>query len=115
MSTSRERIYALFQNKLLVDEEVYWLGEPLHNYWHFKRRYLFYFVLGLLFTAIEQGPAGFQNKITKPEIFIPLILGAIVFFLCSTWLTSWYLRKLYGNHLGKLETLLRDLEVEPAK
>lgn len=92
----------------------------MKGYLRFYRRsyailYPMYFFLGLLFTAIEQGPTGFQNKITKPEIFIPLILGAIVFFLCSTWLTSWYLRKLYGNHLEKIETLLRDLEVEPAK
>jgi hypothetical protein len=48
MSTRPERIYALFQNKLLVDEEVYWLGEPLHNHWHLKGRHLFYIALGFL-------------------------------------------------------------------
>ena len=96
------------------------LISSLKGYLRFYKRsyailYPMYFFLGLLFTAIEQGPAGFQNKITKPEIFIPLVLGAIVFFVCSTWLTSWYLRKLYGNHLDKLESMLRDLEVDPAK
>ena len=89
----------------------------LRGYLKFYKRsyailYPVYFVLGLLFVAVEQGISGFQNRIARPEIFVTLIVGAAVFFFCSTWLTSWYLKKLYGNHLEKLEALLRDLEVE---
>lgn len=89
----------------------------LNGYLKFYKRsyailYPVYFILGLLFTAVEQGSAGFLNKITKPEIFITLFIGAVVFFVCSTWLTRWYLKKLYGNHLEKLEALLRELEGE---
>ena len=92
------------------------LTVSLTGYLKFYKRsyailYPIYFFLGLLFTAIEQGMIGFLNKITKPAIFIPLLLGAFLFFVCSTWLTSWYLRKLYGNHLEKLKGLLRELEV----
>lgn len=92
------------------------LTVSLTGYLKFYKRsyailYPIYFFLGLLFTALEQGMIGFLNKITKPAIFIPLLLGAFLFFVCSTWLTSWYLRKLYGNHLEKLKGLLRELEV----
>jgi hypothetical protein len=48
----------------------------------------------------------------RPEILITLLLGAGLFFIISTWLTTWYLKKLFGNHLEKLEGLLRELESE---
>lgn len=91
------------------------LVERLKGYLKFYKRsysilYPMYFVLFLLFTAIEQGAAGFINRVSQPEIFITLLLGAGLFFICSTWLTSWYLKKLYGNHLVKLEGLLKELE-----
>ena len=91
------------------------LISSLTNYLKFYRRsysilYPVYFFLGLVFTALEQGATGFFNRVTNPEIFVTLLLGAALFFICSTWLTSWYLRKLYGNHLEKLKNLLRDLE-----
>ena len=82
----------------------------------YKRSYSFlypaYFFLGLFFTAIEHGASGFFHKMARPEIFVTLLLGAGLFFILSTWLTTWYLRKLYGNHLEKLESLLRELESE---
>lgn len=91
------------------------LVQRLKDYLKFYKRsysilYPMYFVLFLLFTAVEQGATGFLHRISQPEIFIALILGAGLFFICSTWLTSWYLKKLYGNHLEKLEALLRELE-----
>lgn len=92
------------------------LIQNLKGYLKFYKRsysilYPVYFFLGLLFTAIEHGTTGFLNKVSKPEVMLTLVLGAVLFFICSTWLTSWYLRKLYGNHLEKLENLLRELEV----
>ena len=92
------------------------LIQNLKSYLKFYKRsysvlYPVYFFLGLLFAAIERGTTGFLNKVSKPEVMITLVLGAGLFFVCSTWLTSWYLRKLYGNHLEKLEKLLKELEV----
>src|SRR5215207_7998649 len=56
MSKSPDEIYELFQYALLVDEEIYWLGEPLHNHWHIKGRHLFYIMLaGLLVPALLVG------------------------------------------------------------
>jgi len=91
------------------------LIDSLKGYLRFYKRsyailYPVYFVLGLLFTAIEQGAVGFMNRVSKPEVFITLLVGAGLFFICSTWLTGWYLKKLYGNHLRKLEGLLQELE-----
>lgn len=89
----------------------------LKGYLKFYKRsyailYPVYFILGLLFAAVEQGSVGFLNKITRPEIFITLFMGAIAFFVCSSWLTRWYLERLYGTHLEKLEAILRELEGE---
>lgn len=91
------------------------LVRRLKDYLRFYKRsysvlYPVYFVLFLLFTAIEQGATGFVNRVSRPEIFITLSLGAVLFFVGSRWLTSWYLKKLYGNHLDKLEGLLKELE-----
>ena len=69
-----------------------------------------YFFLMLLSTAIEHGTSGFYERMTQPEIYLTLLFGAGVFFIFSTWLTTWYLKKLYGNHLEKLEGLLKELE-----
>ena len=93
------------------------LTRDLKGYLKFyKRSYSFlypvYFFLLLLFTAIEHGAAGFFDKMARPEILITLLLGAGLFFILSTWLTTWYLKKLYGNHLEKLQSLLRELESE---
>jgi len=88
----------------------------LKGYLKFYRRsysvlYPVFFIIGLLFVAIEHGAEGFFNKVTKPDVLLILLPGAAVFFIFSSWLTSWYLKKLYGNLLEKLESLLRELEV----
>lgn len=91
------------------------LTENLRGYLKFYRRsysvlYPAYFFLGLLFTAIEHGAMGFLARMSQPEVLLTLILGAALFFVFSTWLTTWYLKKLYGNHLEKLEDLLSELQ-----
>lgn len=98
-----------------LKENLHGLISSLKGYLKFYKRsytilYPVYFILGLLFTAVEQGSDGFLHKITKPEIFVTLFIGAAAFFVCSTWLTRWYLKKLYGNHLEKLEGIARELE-----
>jgi hypothetical protein len=41
---------------------------------------------------------------------IPLLLFAVIFFLITNWFAKWYIKKLYGDHLAKLQGLLDDLE-----
>ena len=91
------------------------LVHSLKGYLRFyKRSYSFlypvYFFFGLLFAAVERGADTFFHQVARPEIFITLVVGAIGFFVFSSWLTTWYLKKLYGNHLDKLEGLLQELE-----
>jgi hypothetical protein len=69
-----------------------------------------YFALGLLFGAIERGTDQFINSLGKPSVIISLVSLAIFFFFCSTFLTTWWLKKLYGNHLEKLKSLAHELE-----
>jgi glucan phosphoethanolaminetransferase (alkaline phosphatase superfamily) len=90
------------------------LIENLSSYLRFYKRsytilYPIYFLLGLLFAAIERGTDNFLNTMTNPRTIFYLCTIALIFFFCSTWLTNWYLRKLYGNHLDKLKNLLDDI------
>jgi hypothetical protein len=52
MSTHEAKIQELFRDTLLSDEEIYWIGEPLRNYWHLKGRYLFRFFLVLILISL---------------------------------------------------------------
>ena len=86
----------------------------LMSYLKFYKRsytilYPVYFLLGLLFGIMERGLDEFINGLSKPKTILYLIFVAGTFFFCSTWLTNWYLKKLYGNHLAKLKGLLHDL------
>ncbi|SKC88572.1 hypothetical protein [Ohtaekwangia koreensis] len=90
------------------------LIDNLSSYLRFYKRsytilYPIYFLLGLLFAAIERGTDNFLNTMTNPRTIFYLCTIALIFFFCSTWLTNWYLRKLYGNHLDKLKNLLDDI------
>ncbi|HEY9046435.1 MAG TPA: hypothetical protein VIN08_11090 [Ohtaekwangia sp.] len=90
------------------------LTNDLTSYLRFYKRsytvlYPIYFVLGLMFGALERGPDKFINNLSQPRTIIYLLVVALVFFFCSTWVTNWYLKKLYGNHLEKLRTLLNDI------
>lgn len=91
------------------------LIENLSSYLRFYRRsytilYPVYFCLGLLFGAVERGADQFIENISKPQVIAYLVGLALLFFVCSTWLTNWYLKKLYGNHLEKLKSVLVELQ-----
>lgn len=91
------------------------LIHDLHGYLKFYKRsysilYPVFFFLGLLFAAFEYGAEAFFDKLIRPEVFMILVPGAVLFFVGSAWLTTWYLKKLYGNHLEKLEGLLKELQ-----
>lgn len=87
----------------------------LTNYLRFYKRsytllYPAYFILGLFFGAMERGTDEFFHSLTKPSVILSLVSLAVVFFFSSTFLTNWWLKKLYGNHLDKLKSLARELE-----
>ena len=91
------------------------LTDNLSSYLRFYKRsytllYPIYFVLGLLFVAMERGMDKFLANLSQPRTIIYLLVIGLVFFFCSTWLTNWYLKKLYGNHLEKLKSLLHDIK-----
>lgn len=92
------------------------LTTNLTSYLKFYKRsytilYPIFFVLSLIFIAIEQGAQGFINTITRPITIVYLIILAGIFYFCSTWLVNWFLKKLYGNHIEKLKGLLNELEM----
>ena len=71
--------------------------------------YPVYFCLALLFGAIERGVDEFLQALTTPRTIIYLLGVAGIFYIASTWLVTWILKKLYGNHLEKLKKILTDL------
>jgi hypothetical protein len=104
-----------------LKETVQKLVDNLSSYLRFYKRsysilYPIYFVLGLLFGALETGSEVFIAKVTNPKTLMYLIFWGGIFFFLSTWVTTWYLKKLYGNHLDKLKSLLsefKSFEEEP--
>jgi hypothetical protein len=90
------------------------LTENLTGYLKFYKRsytilYPVYFCLGLLFGGLESGSDLFFEKLSDPKLILYLIGLSVVFFLISRSFANWLLKKLYGNHLDKLKTLLREL------
>ena len=91
------------------------LLDRLTTYLTFYRRsyailYPVYFCLGLLFGALEKGLDDFLYRLSQPKTILTLIVLAAVFFVFTIWITNWYLKKLYGNHLDKLKELLKELQ-----
>lgn len=72
--------------------------------------YPVYFVLALVFGAIERGTTDFFEAIVKPAMILYLLLLAVIYYFLSTSFANWYLKKLYGNHLEKLKSLAHELE-----
>jgi hypothetical protein len=91
------------------------LLDKLTTYLNFYKRsyailYPVYFCLGLLFGLMERCHEDFMYQIRQPKTIYTLLALAAVFFLCTVWITNWYLKKLYGNHMDKLKKLLDDFE-----
>jgi hypothetical protein len=71
--------------------------------------YPVYFALGLLFAGLETGSDRFFERLSNVRTILYLVgMGTVFYFLCMSF-TSWYLKKLYGNHLHKLNMVLSDL------
>ncbi len=91
------------------------LAAQLTSYLSFYKKsyailYPVYFVIGLLFVAVEKGMDVFLDSITRPKSLFYLISMSLVFLFSSTWFVRWYLQKLYGNHVEKLKNLLAEIE-----
>jgi len=91
------------------------LINKLSGYLKFYRRsytvlYPVFFCLGLIFGALEREPSQSLDSQFKPVTLLYLVIMAGVLYLLSTWLINWYLKKLYGNHLEKLKSLLHDIQ-----
>ncbi len=92
----------------------------LSGYLRFYRRsytilYPVYFCLGIIFRIIEKGTETTFDTLRQPKTLLLLLAVAVLFYISSTWLVNWLLRKLYGNHLQKLKALLNDIrEKNPA-
>jgi hypothetical protein len=87
----------------------------LDNYLKFYKNsyailYPVFFLLGLLFGAMERGPAVYIEYLSRTSIIIYLVLMAGLFFFLSSWFANWYLKKLYGDHVEKLRKLLDELQ-----
>jgi hypothetical protein len=72
--------------------------------------YPIFFLMVLLFIAIERGATDFFDSVTRPAMIIYLLFLSGFYYFLSTWFTTWYLKKLYGNHLDKLKSLAHELE-----
>jgi glucan phosphoethanolaminetransferase (alkaline phosphatase superfamily) len=102
------------EDNLKVNLET--LIHNLNSYLKFYKRsytilYPVYFILALIFGAIERGVDEFLNVLSQPRTIIYLVALAGIFYFCSTWLVNWFLKKLYGNHLERLKKVLSDLNV----
>ncbi len=91
------------------------LIEKLTGYLKFYRRsytilYPVFFCVGLLFGGLARGADTFFENLLKPRTIIYLAIMAGVLYLLTSWLVNWYLKKLYGNHLEKLKSLLNDIQ-----
>lgn len=90
------------------------LLERLDEFMKFYKRsyailYPVFFGLGLLFGAMETGFEKYLNKFSSPLYTISFIILSVVFMVGVYTITDWYLKKLYGNHIEKLHSLLDDL------
>ena len=72
--------------------------------------YPVFFVIGLLFGAMENGFDTFVHKFENPVYTVSFLILSIVFMIGVYTLTNWYLKKLYGNHIEKLKSILAELQ-----
>ena len=90
------------------------LIDNLTNYLNFYKRsytilYPVYFCVALLFALVEKGADAFFSHLVKPKTVLLLTALAGLFYFLSTVFAKWVLKKLYGNHLEKLKSLLSDI------
>lgn len=98
-----------------IKENLEKLVRDLQGYLQFYKTsytilYPVYFALGILFAIIERGPDVFWEKLGEPMTILKLTLFSVVVLVLSLFVSKWYLKKLYGNHLDNLKELLKDID-----
>jgi hypothetical protein len=113
-----------YVKKLTILNHVHGINENLHDtisfliknlttYLRFYKNsytvlYPIYFLLGLVFSLIEKG-TDVSEFLSQRATIIYLVFMAGLFFLISFWLARWFLKKLYGDHLEKLKSIMHEL------
>ncbi len=100
-------------DKSLIENLTHLLNR-LDDYMKFYQRsyailYPSFFALGLFFGALETGFERFIHKFSNPLYSFSVVLLSIIFMAGVYKITDWYLKKLYGNHIDKLKSILDDL------
>jgi hypothetical protein len=90
------------------------ITDTLSGYVTFYKRsitvlYPMFFCLSLLFAGIERGAEKFFENLTRPAVLIFTLVMAGVYYFLSTRFANWFVKKLFGNHLEKLKSLLNDI------
>jgi cobalamin synthase len=98
-----------------IRANLVFLIDKLSGFLKFYRRsytvmYPVFFCLGLTFSALDREANEPVDNLFRPINLLYLIIMAVVLFLVTTWFVNWCLKKLYGNHLEKLKSLLRDIQ-----
>lgn len=97
-----------------IRENIEKLVDNLTTYLRFYKRsytilYPVYFLLGIVFRLLEVGTSRMVEHLSHTKTILLLIAVGVIFYATSTFIVDWLLKKLYGNHLEKLRTLLKDL------
>lgn len=69
-----------------------------------------YLVLILVVAIVDRGLEQFLDSLKDWRIVGLLLFLVLLSIALSLWVSKWFLGKLYGRHLQKLRTLLKDLE-----
>jgi hypothetical protein len=98
-----------------LKENLQRLVDSLNSYLRFYKLsytilYPVYFGLGVLFGGIESGSERFFHILSQTKTIVSLLVVGLAFFFLCTWFANWYLGKLYGTHLQKLQTVLNELQ-----
>jgi uncharacterized membrane protein YfcA len=98
-----------------IKDNLRHLVEKLDAYMKFYKRsyavlYPVFFVLGILFGALETGLDRFIHKFENPVYSASFVVLTLIFMVGVYTITNWYLKKLYGNHIEKLKSLLAELQ-----
>ena len=98
-----------------IKQNIEGLIKDLSTYLKFYKRsytilYPTYFFMAIGFVAIEKGWDNFIERISQPEVIIKLIIVGIVMVVMALFVSNWYMKKLYGNHIENLKSILNDLK-----
>lgn len=69
-----------------------------------------YLILIIIVAIADRGMEQFIDSMADWRILGLLLFLVLLSIALSLWISKWFLGKLYGRHLQKLRTLLRDLQ-----